>query len=460
MWSVYFEQIGAAPLPFSGLFDGISEGLAPCRRASTSAKASHSDSGSSSTGRDGGGGAVHGGQRGGAGGNGQRSGDGGGGGVEEEEEEEVLDGGGEWHSAACRDAAVHGTTTWALRQMHGFGNWVLSALSDLTDGATKSGDSDAAAAAHGVWDRPAGLSVQHALSLTASELMTALTEEPEALTLVYVHATWCPFSAEVAPLVLLYFTQRPGLRLVFVDGSTSPSLNSRYGVHGFPTLVLLRGPTLLGRFSGPQRYSEIGVFVEQTLNITDTALEEAIAAEAKEVGGGLNVASSAQESWGHITGTATDSAAVNASLVAFSTHYRERGVVAQLTGISPQCGTFVCPADVDYVCGLGVGGARKTYLNECVMKCVGNADYPTKGACSGLSNHVRPDSIPSEATAKAKKKGKVKGGGKNKNTEETEKETDSNNDEVKAFLKSLAHRDAIKASSFTVHPADWTVSQW
>lgn len=211
-----------------------------------------------------------------------------------------------WRSEACRDAIVGGASSWALRQAHGVGMWIQSAVSDLlpppglydrgvgrrasTGGST---GTDAHVTENGscmrgrdVWDRPDGLPVQQALSLTASELVASLETEPEALTLVFVHAPWCPFSAEVAPLVLLYFAQRPGLRLVFVDGHGSPGLNSRYGVHGFPTLVLLRGQMLLGRFSGPQRYSEIGVFVEQTLNMTNAVLDAAATVSAEGEGEG------------------------------------------------------------------------------------------------------------------------------------------------------------------------------
>lgn len=211
-----------------------------------------------------------------------------------------------WRSEACRDAIVGGASSWALRQAHGVGMWIQSAVSDLlpppglydrgvgrrasTGGST---GTDAHVTENGscmrgrdVWDRPDGLPVQQALSLTASELVASLEIEPEALTLVFVHAPWCPFSAEVAPLVLLYFAQRLGLRLVFVDGHGSPGLNSRYGVHGFPTLVLLRGQMLLGRFSGPQRYSEIGVFVEQTLNMTNAVLDAAATVSAEGEGEG------------------------------------------------------------------------------------------------------------------------------------------------------------------------------
>ena len=36
--------------------------------------------------------------------------------------------------------------------------------------------------------------------------------------LVFFHAVWCPFSADVAPFVLLYLAEHPEIQVVFLDG--------------------------------------------------------------------------------------------------------------------------------------------------------------------------------------------------------------------------------------------------
>ena len=53
-------------------------------------------------------------------------------------------------------------------------------------------------------------------------------------------------------------------------------------------------------------------------------------------------------------------------------------VIVKLDGTSTQCdGAYVCPSDDKLVCGKD----GKSYLNKCVMKCTGNAEFKHKGAC-------------------------------------------------------------------------------
>eukprot|EP00039_Didymoeca_costata_P020610 m.341884 g.341884 ORF g.341884 m.341884 type:complete len:549 (-) comp20634_c0_seq1:10-1656(-) len=91
-----------------------------------------------------------------------------------------------------------------------------------------------------------------------------ITNLKSEVTLVFVHTSGCPFSAAIAPHVFIFLAENPHIRVTMIDGADSPMV-TRYGVSGFPTLLLFTGKRMIGRFAGPTSLSTIRVFVNYTL---------------------------------------------------------------------------------------------------------------------------------------------------------------------------------------------------
>uniref|UniRef100_A0A453PN29 Thioredoxin domain-containing protein n=1 Tax=Aegilops tauschii subsp. strangulata TaxID=200361 RepID=A0A453PN29_AEGTS len=77
---------------------------------------------------------------------------------------------------------------------------------------------------------------------------------------VLFYASWCPFSQECKPnfekLAHLFPTIR---HFAFEESAIRPSIISRYGIHGFPTLFLLNS-TMRVRYHGPRTVKPLAAF--------------------------------------------------------------------------------------------------------------------------------------------------------------------------------------------------------
>ncbi|HEX5028047.1 MAG TPA: thioredoxin family protein [Gaiellaceae bacterium] len=90
---------------------------------------------------------------------------------------------------------------------------------------------------------------------------------PEPLTLVFVGRRHCGATRRMESLVAwVKVTHKKNLRVVQLDADRSPELAQRLGVRLTPTLVLLRGRTIVraheGRATGRQIEELIGPFVD------------------------------------------------------------------------------------------------------------------------------------------------------------------------------------------------------
>jgi thioredoxin 1 len=69
--------------------------------------------------------------------------------------------------------------------------------------------------------------------------------------LVDFTAAWCSPCKALAPILRSLSEERAGtLEIVAIDGDASPGLSARYGIKGFPTMILFSGGKEIARHLG------------------------------------------------------------------------------------------------------------------------------------------------------------------------------------------------------------------
>ncbi|KAF3793720.1 5'-adenylylsulfate reductase-like 3 [Nymphaea thermarum] len=87
------------------------------------------------------------------------------------------------------------------------------------------------------------------------------------------HASWCPFSKTSMPVFVILSSLFPTIHHIAVEESAvRPSLLSRYGVHGFPTLFLQNSTTRL-RYRGSRTFSSVLAFYVDVTGIKPSSPE-------------------------------------------------------------------------------------------------------------------------------------------------------------------------------------------
>ncbi|MBA0676575.1 hypothetical protein Goari_018046, partial [Gossypium aridum] len=77
---------------------------------------------------------------------------------------------------------------------------------------------------------------------------------------VLFYASWCPFSRSFRPSFNILSSSYPCIpHLAIEESSVRPSILSKYGVHGFPTLFLLNS-TMRARYHGNRSFESLGAF--------------------------------------------------------------------------------------------------------------------------------------------------------------------------------------------------------
>lgn len=82
-----------------------------------------------------------------------------------------------------------------------------------------------------------------------------------AVTVVFFHSYWCPFSAGVFPLVAMLVVDFPDVIIKSVDAYTYYRHNARYGILGYPTVAVFRGRGMVGKLLSPKTYADLATFV-------------------------------------------------------------------------------------------------------------------------------------------------------------------------------------------------------
>ncbi|KAK6940164.1 Thioredoxin domain [Dillenia turbinata] len=95
---------------------------------------------------------------------------------------------------------------------------------------------------------------------------------PHKYVAVLFYASWCPFSRALRPSFSRLSTMYPLIPHFAVEESTiRPSILSKYGVHGFPTLFLLNS-TMRVRYHGSRTLASLSAFYSDVTGIKSTSL--------------------------------------------------------------------------------------------------------------------------------------------------------------------------------------------
>lgn len=78
-------------------------------------------------------------------------------------------------------------------------------------------------------------------------------------------AEWCPPCRALTPVLERVAHQRHDVRLAKVDADENMKLAGRYGLRGFPTVILFRNGEELGRFSGARTPQQVQAFLDRHL---------------------------------------------------------------------------------------------------------------------------------------------------------------------------------------------------
>jgi len=84
--------------------------------------------------------------------------------------------------------------------------------------------------------------------------------------LVEVSSTWCAPCRAAEPVLQAMATSRQGeLAVVKIDAEESPDLVAQLGVRGFPTFLMFRQGTELGRHAGFRSAKHLHAWADETL---------------------------------------------------------------------------------------------------------------------------------------------------------------------------------------------------
>lgn len=88
---------------------------------------------------------------------------------------------------------------------------------------------------------------------------------------ILFYAAWCPFSSKFRPIFEALSTMFPQIHHFAVEeSSVMPSLFSRYGVRGFPAILLVHETTMV-RYRGPKDLNSLVDFYKETTGLDPIA---------------------------------------------------------------------------------------------------------------------------------------------------------------------------------------------
>ncbi|KAL0917074.1 hypothetical protein M5K25_012115 [Dendrobium thyrsiflorum] len=91
---------------------------------------------------------------------------------------------------------------------------------------------------------------------------------------VLFYASWCPFSKTSLPIFNSMVSLFPNIpHFAFEESVIRPSILSRYGVHGFPTLLLLHS-SMRVRYHGSRSISSLTAFYSNVTGIKPTSADK------------------------------------------------------------------------------------------------------------------------------------------------------------------------------------------
>jgi len=86
--------------------------------------------------------------------------------------------------------------------------------------------------------------------------------------LIKFYAQWCPFSQQIEPVYSAVAKAFPTLPVFSLDASKYSSLNYRYGIYGFPKLLLFSGnDSTYRKYHGNRTFESISEFVKNATKL-------------------------------------------------------------------------------------------------------------------------------------------------------------------------------------------------
>ncbi|XWS21497.1 hypothetical protein CRYUN_Cryun30bG0059500 [Craigia yunnanensis] len=93
---------------------------------------------------------------------------------------------------------------------------------------------------------------------------------------VLFYASWCLFSRSFRPSFSILSSSYPSIpHFAIKESAVGPSILSKYGVHGFPTLFLLNS-TMHMRYHGNRSFESLGAFYSDVTGIKNKSLGKAL----------------------------------------------------------------------------------------------------------------------------------------------------------------------------------------
>ncbi|XWS23899.1 hypothetical protein CRYUN_Cryun28dG0055100 [Craigia yunnanensis] len=91
---------------------------------------------------------------------------------------------------------------------------------------------------------------------------------------VLFYASWCPFSRSFRPSFSILSSSYPSIpHFAIKESAVRPSILSKYGVHGFPTLFLLNS-TMRVRYHGNRSFESLSAFYSDVTGIKNKSPDE------------------------------------------------------------------------------------------------------------------------------------------------------------------------------------------
>ncbi|XP_076954577.1 5'-adenylylsulfate reductase-like 4 [Bidens hawaiensis] len=107
-----------------------------------------------------------------------------------------------------------------------------------------------------------------------TSLLTLVNNNARAYVVYLFYASWCPFSLAFRPTLLLMASLYPSIpHFAFQESVIRPSILSKYGVHGFPTLIILN-TTMRVRYHGSPTLDSLIHFYTNVTGIKPESINE------------------------------------------------------------------------------------------------------------------------------------------------------------------------------------------
>ncbi|WCJ44452.1 5'-adenylylsulfate reductase-like 4 [Euphorbia peplus] len=122
-------------------------------------------------------------------------------------------------------------------------------------------------------DSPAVFGVTEGDEVSLQNALNIIHKDSHKYVAVLFYASWCPFSRTFRPSFSLLSSLYPSIHhFAIEESSIRPSILSKYGVHGFPTLFLLNS-TMRVRYHGSRTLGSLVAFYTDITGIKTAALD-------------------------------------------------------------------------------------------------------------------------------------------------------------------------------------------